>query len=48
MGILSHAIKNPASVAKELAVFQHIRDDAATLCLAINPNVAPPPGYKAA
>jgi hypothetical protein len=42
------AIKNPAKFAGAEHVIQAIRDDACAVCLALDPQIAPPPGYKAA
>jgi hypothetical protein len=47
-GVLKGAIKNPAKFAGVEHVLQAIRDDACTVCLAIDPAIAPPPGYKVA
>lgn len=47
-GILRGAVKNPKKFAGVEHVVVAIRDDAAQVALAIDPNVPPPPGYKAA
>jgi hypothetical protein len=47
-GVLRGAVKNPGKFKAVEHVIVSIRDDAAEVCLAIDPLVAPPPGYKPA
>lgn len=47
-GLLRGAIKNPKRFAGAEHIVVQVRDDAALLALAIDPNVPPPPGYRPA
>ena len=44
-GILHGAVKNPATFKSVENVIVKIRDDAATIALALDPAVPPPPGW---
>jgi len=48
IAVLSQVIKNPASHAGMITVLTHIRDDACTAVLALDPSAPDPPGYKKA